>query len=98
MWGGGVRIFVALLMLASVAWADSPCALHGRVRIVYSGPATYRVRVVRSFPDARVRRVMAFPKSEGEWQVVEHGEDFTVKFVERGEDFTIAWSDWPGCR
>ena len=58
-----------------------------------------RVQVVGSFPDLRVKKVSHFPDAIGEWQFVEHGEDFTVQFVDHFPDLTIEYVDaFPGVR
>lgn len=57
------------------------------------------MQVVGSFPDLRVKKVSHFPDAIGEWQFVEHGEDFTVQFVDHFPDLTIEYVDaFPGVR
>ena len=70
--------------------------LCGRVKVVENFP-DLRVQVVGSFPDLRVKKVSHFPDAIGEWQFVEHGEDFTVQFVDHFPDLTIEYVDaFPG--
>ena len=70
--------------------------LCGRVKVVEHFP-DLRVQVVGSFPDLRVKKVSHFPDAIGEWQFVEHGEDFTVQFVDHFPDLTIEYVDaFPG--
>lgn len=70
--------------------------LCGRVKVVEHFP-DLRVQVVSSFPDLRVKKVSHFPDAIGEWQFVEHGEDFTVQFVDHFPDLTIEYVDaFPG--
>lgn len=70
--------------------------LCGRVKVVEHFP-DLKVQVVSSFPDLRVKKVQSFPDSIGEWQFVEHGEDFTVQFVDHFPDLTIQYVEaFPG--
>ncbi len=70
--------------------------LCGRVKVVEHFP-DLRVQVVGSFPDLRVKKVSHFPDAIGEWQFVEHAEDFTVQFVDHFPDLTIEYVDaFPG--
>lgn len=62
--------------------------IFGRVRVVEE-EGQYRVREVAVGEDLRVRRVGVGPKKVGQWEIVNHGEDFTVQFVGVGEHFTI---------
>jgi len=90
-------LFIALLLLCSLAHAEPPCKLKGRVKVVKSG-ATYRVKVVEHFPDVRVRKVKSLPTSAGEWQFVDSFPDFTVQLVDSFPDFTVQYVDsFPGC-
>ncbi len=62
----------------------------GRIKIV-TAAANFNVRVVNAAADLDVKIVNAAPTGIGEWQIVNAGEDFTVKFVNAGEDFTIRY-------
>lgn len=70
--------------------------LSGRVRVVEHFP-DIKVKVVHAFPDLKVKVVKYFPDDIGEWQFVEHGEDFTIQFVTYFEDISIQFVDhFPG--
>ncbi len=72
--------------------------LCGKVRIVESFP-DIKVQVVSMFPDLKVKVVEHFPDKIGEWQFVEHGEDFTVQFVDAFPDIKIKYvSAFPGLK
>lgn len=96
---------VFLLLSGLTAAASNPISnagyyngirLAGRVRAVDSFP-DIKVKIVRSFPDLRVKTVDAFADDIGEWEFVEHGEDFTVEFVDSFPDITIQFVDsFPG--
>lgn len=79
--------------------ADGYCngiRLAGRVKVVESFP-DIRVKVVNSFPDLRVKTVTSFPDDIGEWQFVEHGENFKIQFVDSFPDITIRFvKSFPG--
>ena len=97
-------VLCAAALSAACAFAgnvtpDGYCSgikLCGRVKVVEHFP-DLRVQVVSSFPDLRVKKVSHFPDAIGEWQFVEHGEDFTVQFVDHFPDLTIEYVDaFPG--
>ena len=59
--------------------------------------ADYKVRIVTSFPDLKVRKVNTDSKVCGEWRFVSYHEDFTIQFVDHHEDFSISYTDYfPG--
>jgi hypothetical protein len=94
-------LFIVLLVCGSFKASegkleDCKCngiVLFGKVRVVEYGE-TFKVRI-SEFPDLRVKKTF-FPSQCGEWEFVEGGEDFTVRYVEIGEDFTIKFDDFPG--
>ena len=63
----------------------------GHVRLVDSGWADYRVRVVEWGGDHEVKVVDHYPSGINEWKVITSGAaDFTVRLVDYGKaDFTI---------
>jgi hypothetical protein len=70
--------------------------LSGRVKVVEHGYISdFRVKVVEYgyLHDLRVHIVDSQSDHCGEWQFVEHGEDFRIEFVEYGEDFRILYVD-----
>ena len=92
---------LALLLLTATALA-SPINdggyFKGKVRIVDAFP-DIKVQVVSSFPDLKVKVVESFPDEIGEWQFVEHGEDFTIQFVDAFPDIKIKYvTAFPGLR
>lgn len=62
--------------------------MFGRVRIVEKD-AHFRVREVRVGEDLKVRRMGIASSRPGQWEFVQHGEDFTIQLVGVGEHFTI---------
>ena len=64
--------------------------MFGRVRIVEKD-AHFRVREVRVGEDLKVRRMGIAACRPGQWEFVQHGEDFTVQLVGVGEHFTIRY-------
>lgn len=97
---------LALLLLTATALASpindggyfKGIRLAGKVRIVDAFP-DIKVQVVSSFPDLRVKVVESFPDEIGEWQFVEHGEDFTIQFVDAFPDIKIKYvTAFPGLR
>jgi hypothetical protein len=60
------------------------------VKIVTYG-ADFRIKVVDSQPDLRVKKVVRFPVECGEWQFVDLDADFTVQIVSTFPDFTIQY-------
>ena len=72
--------------------------LHGKVKVV-SHSADFKVKIVDYAADLNVKPVKYAPNDCGEWQFVEHSEDFTIQFVEYAEDFTIHYVEHsPGTR
>jgi hypothetical protein len=72
--------------------------LGGKVKFVEVG-ADFNVKVVNYFGDLNVRKVdfNSISAACGEWQVVDLGQDFTVKIVNVGEDFSIKYvNSFPG--
>ncbi|MDD4847997.1 MAG: hypothetical protein PHR53_04440 [Bacteroidales bacterium] len=65
--------------------------LYGKVKVVEYF-ADFKVQIVSSFPDLRVKSCH-FASSCGEWEFVESFPDFTVQFVEYFPDFTIQFED-----
>lgn len=71
--------------------------LYGRVRVVQSMQADFRVQVVRSFADLWVTKCSSSPLDCGEWQFVEGAADFTIVYVNSFPDFTISFvTSFPG--
>lgn len=70
--------------------------LCGDVMFVESGE-DFRVRVVDSYPDLKVR-IVDRPASEiGEWRVVKSHADFKVRIVKSFADFDIRYvTSFPG--
>jgi hypothetical protein len=64
--------------------------LFGKVREVMVG-ADYRVQVVKTDENLRVRKVQVAANGPGLWEMVNTGEHFTVEFVHVGEDFKIRY-------
>lgn len=70
--------------------------LHGRVKVVQSMQADFRVQVVSSFADLQVTQCTS-PLRCGEWEFVEGSADFTIVYVSSFPDFTISFvSSFPG--
>lgn len=70
--------------------------LCGRIKVVDHFP-DLSVQLVGSFSYLRLKSVQSFPNSIGEWQFVEHGEDFTVQFVDHFPDLRIEYGGaFPG--
>ncbi|MGP1366338.1 MAG: hypothetical protein ACTTH3_00850 [Schwartzia sp. (in: firmicutes)] len=99
-------VFLLLSLLTATALASpindagyfKGIRLAGKVRIVDSFP-DIKVQVVTSFPDLKVKVVEHFPDEIGEWQFVEHGEDFTIQFVNAFPDIKIQYvSAFPGLK
>lgn len=67
--------------------------LFGKVRVV-TAFGDFKVRE-DSFPDLRVHETL-FPRSCGEWEFVDVGEDFSIEWVAAFEDFSIEYSVFPG--
>lgn len=92
---------LAVTAVAAEVTPDGYCKgirLCGRVKVVEHF-ADLKVEVVTSFPDLRVKKVGSFADQIGEWQFVDHGEDFTVQFVDSFPDLTIQYVDaFPGVR
>lgn len=98
---------LALLLLLTAPALASPIndagyfkgiRLAGKVRIVESFP-DIKVQVVSSFPDLKVKVVDSFPDEIGEWQFVEHGENFTIQFVDSFPDIKIKYvTSFPGLK
>lgn len=98
---------LALLLLLTATALASPIndagyfkgiRLAGKVRIVESFP-DIKVQVVSSFPDLKVKVVDSFPDDIGEWQFVEHGENFTIQFVDSFPDIKIKYvTSFPGLK
>lgn len=65
--------------------------LFGRVRFVQHF-ADYKV-AISPIPDMRVAMTGWPGRKAGEWQIVQHGEDFTVEMVAHFADFTIQYVD-----
>ena len=56
-----------------------------------------KVKVVKNFPDLKVKKVSNFPNKIGEWQFVENFPDFTIQFVDNFPDIKIQYVDnFPG--
>ena len=56
-----------------------------------------KVRVVEHFPDIKVKVVNNFPDEIGEWQFVEHFEDFSIQYVDSFEDIRVQFvTSFPG--
>ena len=72
--------------------------LAGRVKVVTSFP-DIKVQVVNSFPDLCVKPVNSFPNEIGEWQFVDHGEDFKIQYVNSFPDIKIQFvNHFPGVK
>ena len=72
--------------------------LCGKVEIVNMLP-DFKVQVVDSSADLRVKKVESFPAVIGEWQFVNHLPDFKIQFVDSFDspDFKIQFVDsYPG--
>ena len=56
-----------------------------------------KVKVVKNFPDLKVKRVNNFPNKIGEWQFVDNFPDFTIQYVDNFPDIKIQFVDnFPG--
>jgi hypothetical protein len=70
--------------------------LYGRVKVVQSMQADFRVQVVSSFADLLVTKCTS-PLRCGEWEFVEGSADFTIVYVSSFPDFTISFvTSFPG--
>ena len=70
--------------------------LCGKVKVVKAFP-DIKVQIVNAFPDLKVKVVDSFPDEIGEWQFVDHGEDFKVQFVTAFPDIKIQYvNSFPG--
>lgn len=78
--------------------------LGGKVRVVnnsFGRPTdripTFTVQRVAYFPDLKVREVNMWPRKCGEWQYVNSGENFRVRFVNSFANFKVSFvSSFPG--
>ncbi len=97
-----MKVKIILAVVASVFLTGSAMAgkigsscrfqgvpLYGRVKVIESGRADFKVKIVNSFADLHVKDVSSFPNSCGLWKYVNSSPDFTVKFVDSFPDFTI---------
>lgn len=71
--------------------------LYGRVRLV-PGAADFDVSISDCNGDLRVELTEGGCFRPGQWNIVEHGADFTVHLSTSGKDFTIEFSNFPGVR
>lgn len=63
--------------------------LFGKIRVTPNDGNAIRVRIVSDgSEDLRVRRMSAATRA-GQWQIVNAGEDFRVRFVDGGEDIRV---------
>ena len=70
--------------------------LCGKVKVVDHGKA-FKVKIVEHYPNLNVKIVSHYANDIGEWQFVEHDEDFCIRFVESYPDFTIRYVEhYPG--
>ena len=91
-------IFAVCDTPSAYAAPKDPCSLFGKVRVVEHG-GDVRVKVVSHFPDLKVKVVQWNANKPGEWQMVEHFEDFTIQFVEHFPDVKIKYVEhFPGCK
>jgi hypothetical protein len=99
----GVPADNAELLAADKSFNKSDCTckgipLKGKVKVVSYGE-DLTVQVVSYGANLSVQAVSYSPDNCGQWQFVDHGEDFTVKFVDYGEDFEIMFVERsPGVR
>ncbi len=100
-------LFALLLVFLSAAPASAASVINrdgyykdiklcGRVKVVDAFP-DIKVQVVNSFPDLKVQVVDHFPDKIGQWQFVDHGEDFKIQFVKAFPDIKIQYvNSFPG--
>lgn len=86
-------MFVAGAPAASAHSADAARViaqkLYGKIRITPGDGSAIKVRIVSDgSEDFRVRRTSAATRA-GQWQIVNGGEDFRVRFVDGGEDIRV---------
>ena len=63
--------------------------LYGKIRVTPGDGNAIRVRIVSDgSEDLRVRRMSAATRA-GQWQIVDGGEHFRVRFVDGGEDIRV---------
>ena len=87
-----VLAFSSILTMSAHAGTLSGCSYQGI-------PLYGKVKVVRRFPDLKVKRVNAFANQCGQWQFVDAFPDFKVQFVESFPDIKIQYVDaFPGVR
>jgi hypothetical protein len=63
--------------------------LYGKVRVIDNPYADFDVKIVEVFPDINVQKVEVAASECGQWQFVEYGEDFTIRYVDVFPDFSI---------
>ena len=94
--------FASVVLFASDSEKELAKKLYGRIKIVNGSDdyPDYKVRIVPygSYKeDLRVKIVDSTPSRTGEWQIVDEGWHFEIRFVTEGEDISICFvQDYPG--
>ena len=92
-------LFFILFLFPILNFAQ--CEVKGKIKIVSFGE-DYKVRKVGlgdAYVNLKVKLVeFGYSYESGEWEIVNYGEDFKIRFVDYGEDFTIQFVDYDyGC-
>lgn len=84
-----MKWLITILALILPAWlmGQNP-PLMGNVKVVEYG-ADFKVKLVDSNPDYIIRVVRWKPENSHEWRFVKSFPDFTIQIVNYGEDFTV---------
>ena len=89
-------LFALLLVFLSAAPASAASVIN-RDGYYKDIKLCGRVKVVDAFPDLKVQVVDHFPDKIGQWQFVDHGEDFKIQFVKAFPDIKIQYvNSFPG--
>ena len=68
------------------------CHIFGKIKFVQFG-GDYKVRMVDS-PNLKVKYVSYETSTQGNWQIVDYGEDYKIELVQAGEDFSVQIVDF----
>ena len=81
-------LFLILAFLFPVWLKGQEPPFKGDVKVVEFG-GDYKVKMVDKNPDYIIRVVNGKPQNSYEWRFVKSFPDFTIQIVDYGEDFTV---------